>query len=136
MVIEATISHNGLIWAVVPEDDLPSLVSVLSGGPGMVQFSVDRDDRSEEWRVPKAMLVEPSDDDKLHFGLDGRMLVLRGRSSALAELASALSDLAADPAGDVRGMRQLRLVGFPAVPVPSWSWYEPGEPPREGTSSA
>jgi hypothetical protein len=112
MVIEATISHNGLIWAVVHEDDLPSLVSVLSGGLGTVQFSVDRDDGSEEWRVLETMLVEPSEDEKLNFGLHGRILVLRGRRSALAELASALSDLAADPAEYGRGMRQLRLDGY------------------------
>jgi hypothetical protein len=109
MVIEATISHNGLVWAVVHEDDLPSLVSVLSGGLGTVQFSGDRDDGSEEWRVLEAMLVEPSDDERLNFGLHGRILVLRGRRSALAELASTLSDIAADPAAFGRGMRQLRL---------------------------
>ena len=112
MVIEATISHNGLIWAVVDEDDLPSLVSVLSGSLGTVQFSVDRDDGSEEWRVRETMLVDPSEDEKLNFGLHGRILVLRGRRSALAELASALSDLAADPAEYGRGMRQLRLDGY------------------------
>lgn len=112
MVIEATISHNGLIWAVVHEDGLPSLVSVLSGGLGTVQFSVDRDDGSEEWRVLETMLVDPSEDEKLNFGLHGRILVLRGRRSALAELASALSDLAADPAEYGRGMRQLRLDGY------------------------
>jgi hypothetical protein len=112
MVIEATISHNGLIWAVVHEDDLPSLVSVLPGGLGTVQFSVDRDDGSEEWRVLEAMLVEPSDDEKLNFALHGRILVLRGRRSVMAELASTLSDLAADPAEYGRGMRQLRLDGY------------------------
>ena len=97
MAITATISHNGLIWAVVPEEDLPHLVGVLSAGLGTVEFTANRDDHSEEWRVLEAMLVEPDDEDKLDFRLQGRLLAVTGRRSALAELASALSDLAADP---------------------------------------
>jgi len=111
MPIEATITHNGLIWAAVPNDDLPQLVSVLSAGLGTVEFALERDEGSEESRVLKAMLVEPNDEDKLDFGLQGQLLVLTGRRSALEELASALSDLAADPGWHRSGMRQLRLDG-------------------------
>jgi hypothetical protein len=114
MAIEATITHNGLIWAVVPNDDLPQLVSVLSAGLGTVEFALEGDDGSEESRVLKAMLVEPSDEDKLCFTLQGQLLTLKGRLSALEELASALSDLAADPGWYRSGMRQLRLVGYDA----------------------
>ena len=113
MVIEATISHNGLIWAVVHEDDLPSLVSVLPGGLGTVQFSVDRDDGSEEWRALKGMLVEPSDDEKLDFGLHGRILGSQGSSFSPGRTGlDAVRPGPADPAEFGRGMRQLRLDGF------------------------
>jgi hypothetical protein len=75
-----------------------------------VEFTVEED--PEESRALTAMLVEPSGDEKLDFRLRGRLVVLTAPRSALAELASTLSDLAADPTEYRPGMRQLRLVGF------------------------
>ena len=120
MGIRATLIHNGLIWAVVPESDLPRLVDVLSAGLGTVEFTTERDHDVDEWRVLEALLVEPGDNERVNFQVRGRLLVLTGSPSALSELASAMSETAAGPKGHRPGLVQLRLV-FPDRRVESGS---------------
>ena len=110
MAIEATVMHNGLIWVEVPQADLGQLVEVLLAGIGTVEMSIQSG--PEDWRVLAALLVEQGEDETLDFQQQGRLVLLRSQTSALTELASALSELASDRTTYQPGMRQLRLTGY------------------------